>query len=328
MKALVTGATGYLGRALCALLGSEGITVHAFCRSRIKSQAIAGDHVKIFLGELHDKTMLGKALDGCEQVYHLAAFTKIWSKDQSIYHKINVDFTKTLLELAIPAGVQKMVMTSSGGVLGPSPDKQTPVTENSKRYAVPESAYEQSKILAEQEVFKSLEQGLNVVVVNPTRVYGPGPKGQSNSVTRMIKLFLDGKWRVIPGDGESIGNYVYIDDVVRGHLLAMNKGRSGERYILGGTNISYNHLFQLLQELTNKHHRIIHVPLNLLLLFAHLQKFLANTFDIQPMLVPELVKKLYKHWNMSSAKAIKDLGYETIPIKEGLKRTLDWIEKG
>lgn len=328
MKALVTGATGYLGRALCALLEREGITVHALCRSRIKSQTIAGDHVKIFLGELDNKTMLGKALDGCEQVYHLAAVTKIWSKDQSIYHKINVDCTKILLELAISTGVQKMVMTSSGAVLGPSPNKQIAVTENSKRLVAPESAYEQSKIMAEQEVFKSIDQGLNVVVVNPTRVYGPGPKGQSNSVTRMIKMFLDGKWRVIPGDGESIGNYVYIDDVVRGHLLAMNKGRSGERYILGGTNISYNQLFQLLQELTNRHYRTVHVPLNLLLLFAHLQKFLANTLNIQPMLVPELVKKLSKHWNMSSAKAIQDLGYEAIPIKEGLLRTLDWIENG
>ena len=328
MKVLVTGATGYIGRALCTLLKREGITVHALCRSRMKSQSIVEDHVKIFLGELQDKGRVSKALDGCEQIYHLAAFTKIWSKDQTIYRKINVDGTKNLLELALSSGVQKMVMTSTGGVLGPAPDKQTPVTENSNRHVVPESAYEQSKILAEQEVFKDMDQSLKVVVVNPTRIYGPGPEGQSNSVTRMIKLFKDGKWRVIPADGESIGNYVYIDDVVEGHLLAMKKGRSGERYILGGTNISYNDLLQLLRELTNMHHRIIHVPLSLIVLFAHVQKFLANSFGIEPMVVPALAKKLSKHWNMSSAKAIKELGYEMTPIKEGLIRTLHWIENG
>ncbi len=139
-------------------------------------------------------------------------------------------------------------------------------------------------------------------------------------------MFKKGKWRIIPADGESVGNYVFIDDVVKGHMLAMKNGRSGERYILGGTNISYNDLFDLLRQFTHSRQNLFHVPLGPVLFFAQVQEFAAKHFGIEPLIVPEFARKLSKHWNMSSLKAMEELGYEMTPIREGLIQTLKWLE--
>ena len=326
MKVLVTGATGYVGTALCHKLRDTDTIIHALCRSPDKKHLIRGDHVRIFEGQLQDTGALGRAMEGCDQIYHLAAYVKIWSKDMSIYNAINVEATKNLLDLAVENDVHRVVMTSTAGVMGPSSDKDSLVTESTNKVVNPATEYERSKILAEKEAFGYIDRGLELVVVNPTRIYGPGPDAQSNSITRMIRLFRDGKWRVIPADGSSVGNYTYIDDVVNGHILAMEKGRSGERYILGGANISYNELFDLLRRLTGSRLRLVHIPYFILVSFARMHKFAAQYFGIEPLIVPEFVRKLSRHWSMSSQKAIDELGYEITPIEDGLTQTLKWLE--
>ena len=187
--------------------------------------------------------------------------------------------------------------------------------------------YEKTKRESETLAFSYLEKGLDVVVVNPSRVYGPGLLKESNSVTRLIKLYREGKWRLIPGDGHSRGNYVYLGDVVDGHLLAMERGKPGERYILGGDNVSYNELFDLIKKITGKDYRLYHIPLGPMLLFARIQVFLAEWFGRKPLIVPALVKKYTRDWNLSSEKAQRDLGYTITPIGEGLKKTIDWIDR-
>jgi nucleoside-diphosphate-sugar epimerase len=323
-KIFVTGATGYLGRALCERLSDTDAIVHAVCRSPEKSQLIQKPNIRIFHGQLQDNEVLKQAMKGCDQIYHLAACTKIWSRDVSIYEKINVEATNNILNLALENNVQRAVVTSTAGVFPPSNGQYSTYMENSSNDIL-ETEYARSKMRAEKVAFSYVEKGLEVVVVNPSRIYGPGPEARTNSITKMIRSFRDGKWRFIPGDGNSVGNYVYIDDVVNGHILAMEKGNPGERYILGGTNISYNDFFDLLRRLTRSDHHLFHVPTGILISFAQIQKFLAKYFGMEPVIMPEWVRQLSQNRYLSSQKAMNDLGYEITPVEEGITQTLDWL---
>ncbi|NND31468.1 MAG: NAD-dependent epimerase/dehydratase family protein, partial [Saprospiraceae bacterium] len=170
------------------------------------------------------------------------------------------------------------------------------------------------------------DRGMQVIVVNPTRIYGPGLRGQSNSVTHMIELFMKGKWHFIPGNGNSQGNYVYVEDVINGHLLAMQKGRSGERYILGGDNVTYNEFFDLLKDITGLNPQLYRVPVNILLVWSHSQVILARITGKKPMIVPAFVKKLTKNWSLSSDKAKYELDYRPSNLEDGISNTLQWLQ--
>jgi nucleoside-diphosphate-sugar epimerase len=168
--------------------------------------------------------------------------------------------------------------------------------------------------------------GIEIVIVNPSRVYGPGVLSDSNGITRIVQRYIRGKWRIIPGNGESIGNYVFVDDVVSGHILAMEKGRSGERYILGGTNLTYNQLFNQLAELTGKKYFMIHVPLSLCQMIAGIMLFIARVLGSAPLITPALIRKYNHNWNISSSKADRELGYRPIDFKTGASLTINWLK--
>jgi len=165
------------------------------------------------------------------------------------------------------------------------------------------------------------------VIVNPTRVYGPGPLNVSNSVTKLIKQYTEGKWKFIPGDGMSTGNYVFVDDVINGHILAMERGLAGERYLLGGEDATYHELFDTIASIGGKRHKLYKMPLGVLLTFGKIQLFLAETFGRQPLITPGWVRKYLYKWSVSSAKAEKELGYRITPLNEGVRKTVDWLNK-
>lgn len=325
MRVLVTGSSGFVGIPLCLELATRGVEVHALVRKLTPDSPLRHPNIKVFVGDIEDPASLDKAVKGCEGVYHLAAFTGIWTRDKQQFHKVNVVGTNNVLAAALRAGVKRVVVTSTAGVMGPSPGEGQLVDESTDSANYWATDYEITKRESEKLAFGYLSKGLDVMVVNPSRVYGPGLLKETNSVTRLVKMYREGKWRFIPGDGNSRGNYVYIDDVVHGHLLAMEKGLPGERYILGGDNISYNGLFGLIKKLTGKNYRLFHLPLGLMLLFARIQVLMADWFGRKPLIVPALVKKYTRDWNLSSRKAQTQLGYTITPIAEGLKKTLDWI---
>jgi nucleoside-diphosphate-sugar epimerase len=217
-----------------------------------------------------------------------------------------------------------MVFTSTAGVLGPS--IQGIVNEDTKKSVDYFLEYERTKAIAEEKVKEYIAKGLNCVIVNPTRVYGPGLLSKSNSVTIMIKSFAEGKWRIIPGNGKSIGNYVFINDIVDGHLLAMEKGKSGERYILGGSNISYLEFFKILKEQTGQKHLMIKLPLFIMLTVANAMILITKVFGVKPLITPALVKKFNYNWIVSSEKALNELGYKPVSFAEGAKKTLEWLK--
>ncbi len=324
MKVFVSGATGFIGIQLVKRLAKDGHTVHALYRSSSKTELIQHHNVRLFKGDILDKVSLDQALAGCEEAYHTAAFAGVWAKDPKMIFQLNVDGALNVIEAAGHQGVRRVVLTSTAGILGSS--KNEAVHESSP---APESFftdYEASKFQLEQQVLRRTETNPEVVIVNPTRVYGPGFLSESNGVTKMIKQYVEGKWRLIPGNGKSSGNYVYVEDVVSGHLLAMQKGRPGERYVLGGENISYNQLFELVREASGIRHRLFKIPLWIMLTAAGVMKIISLLSGRAPLIVPNLVRKFNHNWIVSSEKAERDLGYDPIDARTGIDQTVQWIK--
>ena len=325
MKVFVSGATGFIGIQLVKRLVEEGHTVHALYRSESKVELIRHPKVKSFKGDILDKLSLEKAMEGCEEAYHAAAFAGVWSKDPSLIYRLNVDGALNVIEAAGHQGVRRVVVTSTAGILGPS--EREAVHESSPAPGTFFTDYEASKFRLEQKLLGRKGSNPEVVIVNPTRVYGPGYLSESNGVTKMIKQYMEGSWRLIPGDGHSSGNYVFVEDVVTGHLLAMKKGRPGERYVLGGENISYNQLFGFVREASGVRKRLFKIPMWIMLAAAGMMKGVSKITGRPPLIVPNLVRKFNHNWIVSSKKATDDLGYHPMKASTGIQQTVQWINQ-
>ncbi len=323
MNVFVTGATGFIGVSMCHALAAKGHTVHALVRNPGKAAAIRHKQIRPSQGHLLDMDSLTEGMRSCDVVVHMAALARVWSRDPGEFHTVNIRGTVNVMNAALQAGVKRAVITSTAGVFGPSLDGQ-PVGEQMAPGTDPFTPYERTKAIADQEAGAYTEKGIDVVFLHPTRVFGPGQLSESNTVTAMIDGYLKGKWRVIPGNGKSIGNYVYIDDVVQGHLLALERGTSGEHYVLGGENVSYNEFFDILKEQSGIHHRLFHIPYGVMLSASTVMDVLA-WFGIKPLITSGFVKKYNYDWINSSQKAIDELGYRPISLKEGITKTIRWI---
>jgi len=325
-RIFVSGATGFIGSSLVKRLSDEGHIVHAFYRSEAKADSIRQKGVQLFKGDILDEQSVAAAMKDCDEAFHVAAFAGVWSKDPSLIYRQNVDATLNMVRVAESCGIRRLVITSTAGVLGPSDgeavDEETPAPSSLF------TPYEDSKSKMEQRLSELSNTSPEVVIVNPTRVYGPGVLSESNGVSRMIGKYLDGKWRLIPGDGKSLGNYVHVEDVVSGHILAMERGIPGERYVLGGENISYNQLFDLTQETGGVNYTLFHIPLWLMLTLAHLMGLWTRLTGMAPLILPGLVKKFNHNWIVSSEKAIRELGYKPMNARSGIDNTVRWFQKG
>ncbi|MDP3914518.1 MAG: NAD-dependent epimerase/dehydratase family protein [Bacteroidota bacterium] len=326
MKIFVSGATGFIGSRLALRLANDGHEVHALYRYEHKTAIIQHPNITLFKGDILDFDSLIKPVEGCSQIYHTAAFACVWDKDPSLIYRQNIEGTMNVVRAGIISGVEKIVCTSTAGVLGPSRPGEM-VDENTPRPLKYFIDYESSKMMMET-ILKTLSiTGPEIVIVNPSRVYGPGILSESNGITRIIQNYILGKWRIIPGNGKSIGNYVYVEDVVTGHIQAMEKGKSEERYVLGGTNMTFNELFGVLAELTGKRYFMIHFPLPLMKLISGIMLLIARISGRAPLIIPALVRKYNHNWNLSSAKAEKELDYKPVDFKTGAGMTINWLKK-
>jgi farnesol dehydrogenase len=323
-KILVTGATGYLGRNLALRLAREGNLVHALYRTESKIRDWKHENIRFFRGSLGDIESLNRAMEGCTEVYHMAAFASVWTRDSGTIYEENVGGTVNVAETALRQGVDKMVFTSTAGVLGPSEGKQN--TEDKQFNGKYITHYDRSKAEAEKRVLGVVSEGLNAVIVSPTRIYGPGSMSKSNALTRIVIRYLEGKWKFIPGRGNSIGNYVFVDDVVDCHLLAMEKGRSGERYLCGGQNLSFNELFLTLERVSGVKRTLVNIPLGPMLGVSGAFLALAHLTGWTPPITPAFVRRYNHDWEFSSSKAEQELGYSPLKFEEGLKHTIKWIQ--
>jgi len=328
MKIFITGATGFIGSRLALKLAEAGHTVHLLCRSSPPEILAAHLNTRIYRGDITREADIESAMEGCARAFHLAAYARLWANDPGTYYRVNVLGTRNVVTAARNLGIRKLVFTSTAGVFGPAGPDASPGDEYA-RFSKPfDNAYTSSKLDAEKAVLDAAAEGLHSVIVNPTRVYGPGPATKSNAVTRIIKYYLEGRWRFVPGDGTVVANYTYIEDVVNGHLGAMNRGRSGERYILGGINVSYNELFEIINQQADVNRTRIPIPMPAIRAAAWLDLLSAKLFEREPTLTPTWVDGMRVDAYRSSHKAKRELGYEVTPLEEGIRETINWLKEG
>jgi farnesol dehydrogenase len=324
MKYFITGSTGFIGKELTKKLVSCGFELHLMVRSAVKAASLKHPQVSIFPGDIMDYTSVERGMTGCTHVFHLAALAKASAGKNESFQEINVRGTENVLKAALTLGIKRVVFTSTAGVLRPSEEGEF-VSEESGEPDCHFTEYAGTKSHAEQICRDYVRKGLDVVIVQPSRVYGPGEISDSNAVTKIISRYSEGKWRWIPGNGKSTGNYVFIDDVVRGHLLAMEHGKKGESYILGGENLTFDELFSNIRQVTGKSYRMIHLPYRLMSAIAALLDISGKITGRQPLITPGWVKRYLMHRQLSVAKARSELGYTITPFSKGIKQTIDWL---
>jgi dihydroflavonol-4-reductase len=322
MKALVTGATGFVGAAVARALNATGTEVRVLIRRDSDLRNLGGLKVEQAYGDLRDRDSLRRALSGCQQLYHVAAHYALWAKDPSVFYEVNVTGTRTLLETARDLGIERIVYTSTIGAIGLPIGGGLGTEETPVSLSHMAGDYKRSKYLAEQEVLKLARAGLPVVIVNPSAPVGQGdikptPTGQ------LIVDFMKGRmWAYI----ETGMNLVDVDDVAVGHLRAMERGRIGERYILGNQNLSLREIFEILSKLTGVTAPRIKLPWQAILPLAHLNRWMADYLTHRPPRIPlEGVRMAKYRMHYDCSKAVRELGLPQTPVELALEKAVRWF---
>jgi dihydroflavonol-4-reductase len=314
---LVTGASGFLGWHVARILTERGYRVRALCRPGSEIRELDVERVT---GDLRDPESLRRAVAGCKLVFHLAADYRLWSKNPNELYSSNVDGTRNLLEAAAHAKVERIVYTSTVGCIGlpaeGSGDEQTPVSIDAMA-----GHYKRSKWLAEQVALEKAAAGLPVVIVNPTAPVGdhdwkPTPTG---------KIIVDFLRDRLPAFVDTGLNLVDVRDTAMGHLLAAEKGRLGERYILGCENFTLEQILGRLSALSGKPAPTLKIPYAVAYAAGAATTALAWVTGKPPLAPLEGVRMARKKMFVSHAKAARELGFAPRPVEDALKRAIDWF---
>ncbi|MGE3153872.1 MAG: hopanoid-associated sugar epimerase [Nitrospiraceae bacterium] len=322
MTTLVTGATGFVGAAVVRALAAAGREVRVLARPASDLRNLQGLSVSRAIGDLRDRPSLRQALTGCRRVYHVAAHYALWARDPSLFYDINVQGTVNLMEAAREAGIERMVYTSTIGAIGLPPNGGVGSEETPVSLSQMAGDYKRSKYLAEQEVLKLAQAGFPVVIVNPSAPIGAGdvkptPTGQ------MIVDYMKGRMFAYIETGM---NLIDVDDVATGHLAAMDRGRIGERYILGNRNLSLKEIFEILSRLTGVPVPRVKLPRGLILPLAHLNRWLADYVTRRPPRIPlEGVKMAKYKMHYDCSKAVRELGLSQPPVEIALEKAVRWF---
>ncbi|MCO4823056.1 MAG: NAD-dependent epimerase/dehydratase family protein [Flavobacteriaceae bacterium] len=324
MNVLITGSTGYIGHQLALELALKGYQVHALVRN-LKSEAIPKHkNIQLFEGDICDLKSVLCAMKNCQMVFHTAAYTNLKCNKIDSFYSVNVDGTKNMLEAALQHKISRFIYTSTLSVYGPS-YKNVSITESQPRLASYMNDYELTKSMSEDVVSSYEQKGLPCVILNVSRVYGPGLKTYSNGVNKLILSMIKNDFLFVPSRLNSIANYVFIKDVVNAHISAMDNGISGEKYIIGGENLSYSKLFNIIKHITKSRIKIVKIHFS----------FLKACFSIingckrilgQPLsMTSNVLDSLFTNRRSSSEKAISSLNYTVTSIESGLIQTINYL---
>ena len=319
---LVTGATGFVGSHVVSKLLAGGEKVRVLVRPGSPAKNLNGMEVERSQGDLTDRASLKAAMAGCRRVYHVAADYRLWALDTSALYLNNVVGTRNVLEAAREARVERIVYTSTVGALGHAAghgaDEETPVTLQQMI-----GHYKRSKFLAEAEVTAAAKTGLPVVIVNPSTPVGsrdikPTPTG------KMIVDFLNGR---MPAYVETGLNLIDVEDVAAGHLLAMEKGQVGQRYILGHRNLSLKAILEMLSKISGCPAPKVRLPHAVALGVAAVSTLSSSITRRPPLVSWESVRMSKKMMFFNSAKAVRELGLPQGPVEEALSKAVYWFRK-
>jgi dihydroflavonol-4-reductase len=327
MLAFVTGATGFLGSHVARVLADGGAQLRLLVRptSNLKNlEALfsSGTKAETATGDLRDMASLEKAMSGCDTVFHVAADYRLWVRDPGEMYRSNVDGTRAILEAARKNNVRRVVYTSSVATIGFTSDGRPADEESPVSLAHMIGHYKRSKFIAEQVALEAGRNGMDVVTVNPTTPIGE----QDVKPTPTGRIVVDFMKRKFPAYVETGLNLVDVRECARGHVAALEKGKSGQRYILGGQDLTLKQILDKLAEITGLPSPKVKLPY----VFA----FAAGIVDEavtgmllrrEPRATVDTVRMGKKKMFASSAKAERDLGWKIIPVDGALRRAVEWF---
>jgi NAD+-dependent farnesol dehydrogenase len=309
MKVLVTGGTGYLGRAVVSALAARGHDLVIFARSASRSR-LPGTAID---GDIRDRAAVERAADGCDAISHSAALVSIWRRRPEDFDEINVGGLRNVLAAAAMLHTPRVLYTSSFVAI-PPPDRTEPLVAND---------YQRTKVAADRAADEAVAGGSPLIRVYPGVVYGPGSFTEGNLVGRLIADHLKHKLPGLVGP-EHRWSYAYVDDVAAGHCEALERGRIGGRYALGGENAPQRRVFEILEQLTGRRPPP-RIPFPVADLLGAAEELRVTMFGGTPLLTRGAVEIFRHDWPLDSSEAVRDLDYGLTPLADGVKRTLESI---
>ena len=321
--ALVTGATGFVGSAVLRTLLAEGFKVRALARAASPRRNLDGLDVEIAEGDLSDPASLVRAAQGARYLFHVAADYRLWARDPEEIVRNNLTGTRAIMDAALAAKVERVVYTSSVATLGFHDDGRPSAEDMPLKPQDAIGAYKRSKVVAERLVEQmTAEQALPAVIVNPSTPIGP----RDIKPTPTGRIILEAATGKIPAFVDTGLNLVHVDDVAAGHLLALRHGVIGQRYILGGEDVSLRQMLTDIAEMVGRKPPTVNLPRAPLYPLAVIMEAVGQITGKEPMLTRDALKMASHRMFFSSAKATRDLGYRARPYRQGLQDALDWFQ--
>ncbi|HZR23495.1 MAG TPA: NAD-dependent epimerase/dehydratase family protein [Vicinamibacterales bacterium] len=311
MRVLVTGGTGYLGRAIVRALATAGHDLVIFARSASRS-GLPGTLVD---GDVRDATALSDAAAGCDAISHSAALVSIWRRRSQDFDDVNVGGLRNVIAAAKQHRIGRIVYTSSFLALPPR-DRETPILAND---------YQRTKVLADRAADEAVRDGAPLVRVYPGVVYGPGSFTEGNLIGRLIADHLKGRLPGLVGP-EHPWSYAFVDDVANGQRAALERGVTGGRYMLGGENAPQSRVFEIVRTLTGRRPPL-RIPFPVADALGVAEELRVRLFGGLPLITRGAVEIFRHDWSLDSGVAVRDLGYTMTPLADGVRATIDSIPR-
>lgn len=322
MRVFITGATGFVGAHVARRYAAEGASLRLLIRKTSRTDALSGLNADLVLGDLRQHDGLRSAFNGCDALVHVAADYRLWVRDPHEMYAANVDGTRELLRLARETGVQRVVYTSSVATMGFKSDGSIVNEDTPVSLADMIGHYKRSKFLGEQEAIKAARNGQHVMILNPTTPIGPGD-WKPTPTGRIIVDFLN---RRFPAYVDTGLNLVDVDEVARMHVEVLERGRPGERYILGGENLTLKQILDRMSAITGLPSPKQKVPHSVAMGFAFFDEMITGRLlGKEPRATVEAVRMGKKMMFASSQKAEAELGFKILPIYNALRGAIEWF---
>jgi dihydroflavonol-4-reductase len=319
--AFLTGATGFIGSHVALELMDKGWRVRALRRSDTVHPMLLHTDIQWLRGDIRDYDQVYRAMASCDAVFHVAADYRLWARNPRDLYETNVNGTENVLKAALAHGVRRVVYTSSVGALGLNPDGSPSNELTPVRLEDMVGHYKRSKFLAERKAEEFAASGLPLIIVNPSTPVGAGDL-KPTPTGKIVVDFLNGRMPAYLNTGL---NLVHVKDVARGHLLALEKGRIGEKYILGNRNLTLSEIFRMLQRISGIRAPRVRLPYTPILFLAYLALGLSKLTRKEPAIPFEGVKMARKYMFFDPAKAVQELGMPQTPVDAALEDAVTWF---